>query len=341
MRVKYKIIWVEDEPDDMEVKIRDIESELHKNAFIPIGLKSPYPSYEDFEKNVLTNFDATMFNDCDLLLIDNNISAENNDKHSGGALIAQLRKQGVYTDTLFYSGAISEYRSNVLDNVFYSGTGEEFSEKFKAILDKQMNQAMNIANIRGYLMDSTSDFDFISKIAAEYYFKNLSGEEKNLVLDKIKEKIEEQKSKEVTKFTKIAKKYANDKLVVVAFDAMEYAITVEDKFEIFALIMKLSNKLSADKTDMFTDGHYRENIIAHRNKLAHSKLYYGENDKSHIKIAKSLEELNCDCASCKNKYTLTECQEIRQKIYEYYRLFEEVEENIKRHIAGGGLRKKH
>ncbi|MDR3048054.1 MAG: hypothetical protein LBU51_10705, partial [Bacteroidales bacterium] len=181
MKINYKIVWLDDKPKSMSPIIKEIESVLIENFFMP-DIQEPYTSYEDFHNSFQNATDADIygevFNDCDLLLIDYNIaSTHENEDNTGASLITELRAKGIYTEAVFYSDAMDEYRSKdkrpELDNVIYADKNELIG-KVEKIVKRNVVQSMIISNLRGYLMDCTSDFDFICRTASVFYFAKLT-----------------------------------------------------------------------------------------------------------------------------------------------------------------------
>ena len=365
MKIRYKIVWLDDEPSKMKTYIEEIKLILEENFFIS-DINEPYKSYEDFQRSFETSTSndvyGDVFNDCDLLLIDYNIAEkQENEQKTGATIIKQLRAKGIYTETIFYSNAMDEYRKKTnrdeLDNVIYADKNELIN-KVEQIIKKSVVQSMIISNLRGYLMDSTSDFDFICRNVSEYYFKRLNNNQQSEILQKAEEFIHAQYKTENSKFEKINKKYKikkifkdnieiNDistiftyneinneneriKLLRQIFDSMESVITVRDKFRLMALILqdsKIENFEDIYSNNPENDKYYND-IIKHRNSLAHNKLIYGQKCKSRIKIIKMLEEIECKCIDnkCKNSYSYEDCKIIRENIYKYYLLFNKISE---------------
>lgn len=187
MKYEYKIIWIDDYPDDMSVHKVFMQSEVENCNMLAIGLDNPFTSFQEFTDKVINHLDTNSFFDYDLILVDFNLSDEQG--KNGIDLIKLLRDKGIYTDVLFYSGNMDEMRqklkSEELDNVTYSDNERSrFLGKFKKILEKQMNLIMQISDLRGYLMDSTSDFDFTAKNYVNVLFEKLNDDEKKLLFSK-------------------------------------------------------------------------------------------------------------------------------------------------------------
>ena len=326
MKLNYKVLWIDDYPKDMKVQIGMIKEAITNKYLVPIGLdtKDAFRSYSDFIAYI-NKRDNGDFSDIDLILVDYNLSDP--DKYTGINLVDVLRSKNIYTDVIFYSGNIEEALKQVknyqseLDNVTYTDNSmDKFFPKFENVLNKQLALIMQISDLRGYLMDSTSDFDFITRCFVQKYFPLLDTDDQECIYGEIRKKIKEQEGKETKKFIQINNMPQNDTFVNKAMNSQEYVMTVKDKIFIMALILQKYDKKEDSYATEFAKK-YDEEIIKYRNKLAHKKLRYGENQSGHIKIADTLEDLVCDCENCKSKLTKAECEGLRQHIYEFYSFF--------------------
>jgi hypothetical protein len=369
MKIKYKIVWLDDQPETMNKYLDDIKLILEENYFIP-DIQEPYISYENFQRSFQTtnNNDVygEVFNDCDLLLIDFNIAEkQENEEKTGATLISQLRSKGIYTETIFYSNAMDEYRKKAnkpeLDNVIYADK-TELINKVEKLIKKHVVQSMIISNLRGYLMDCTSDFDFICRNVSEYFFIKLNSEQQLDILNVAENYIHSQYKLENKKFEEINEKYKGKinyqavskkttfheisdisertKKIRKVFSSLESVMLVRDKFRLMALILQMNNITSCfeiynvvqdeSKRNKHEIDKYNEMIIKHRNKLAHNKLIYGSRCKSRIKIVELLEDMTCCCENneCEKSYSYDDCKKLRENIYKYYLLFNPLLEHV-------------
>lgn len=324
MKINYNILWVEDYPKDMEKQIKKIEQVLNNNFYLIKGSDKPFTTYDSFVA-FIENKTEKDFSEIDLILIDYNLS--NKTKKTGIDIIKLLRGKNIYTDVIFYSGNMEEAikkiksESTEFDNVTYSdNTMSILIPKFEKILNKQLNLVMQISDLRGYLMDATSDFDFITRSFVARFFNKLSAEDKLIVYKEIRDRVEAQKMREDNKFKKFEKNPDDNNLVNAAMDSLEYVMTVKDKIYIMALI---NQKLKAEQNDYASNfaNDYDSKVIKFRNKLAHKKLVYGTKQAGHIKVISSIDNLSCDCLHCDEKLTKTECDELRKNLFEYYSFF--------------------
>ena len=74
---------------------------------------------------------------------------------------------------------------------------------------------------------------------------------------------------------------------------------------------------------------YTASVITPRNKLAHSKLFYGECKKK-LHISKTRQEPKCnqDCEHCSSEYSIDSCEALRKKLFEYYQMFQDIDHKL-------------
>jgi hypothetical protein len=372
MKINFKIMWVDDKPDKMKPILDEIEEMLGENYYIP-QIEKAFGSYDDF----MAIFDLSkeddgginVFNDCDLLLIDLHLSERfEDDEKTGEALIEQIRNKGVFTEVVFYSDAMAEYRQSSsrreLDNVTYADKSEVV-RKVEHLIIKSVRQGMNISNLRGYLMDSTSEFDFVCKEVAIHFFKLLGETQQKAIVEKVEEYIQAQYESEAEKFKRHNAKYQDifsqvkrqgamkafstvadaEQRTAILSDALNSKFAVmpnEKKYRILAKILFAASIDASEKICMYHDGKpdelYKKALISPRNRLAHSKLIYGERcGNRRIKIVEALSEIDCeddglcntDTPACSDKsYSYEDCKTLRKNIYEFYLLFNDLIKSI-------------
>ena len=116
MKLKYKILWIENEEDWVESIEDQIQEYIEDMGF-------------DYEKKLIRKEEKDIdYNNYDLILMDLNLA----DKPNGAELISKIRELGVYTDVVFYSAmGIDDLRAKgkekELEGVYYSGRTPEVS----------------------------------------------------------------------------------------------------------------------------------------------------------------------------------------------------------------------
>ena len=150
MKLKYKILWIENEQDWVD----SIEDQIQE-YLEDLGFTYDMKLIGKEEKNIA-------YNDYDLILMDLNLA----DQPNGAELISKIRELGSYTDVVFYSSmgidALRETgKEKELEGVYYSGRTPEtsFVKKVKAVIDSTLKKVQDLANLRGLVMAEVSELD--------------------------------------------------------------------------------------------------------------------------------------------------------------------------------------
>lgn len=161
MDLTFRILWFEDSDEWYKSMSRRVSKHIEENNFIAKIDRIKKPSDFDLKKYNLHNYDLLIV-DYDLETIcENNIDR----KIYGTEIIKLIRHDDFVNDILFYSALgfskIYEiFKSEGLQGVFISDRkNEEFYERVKKLANKTITRANNIVNIRGVVMDTTSNFD--------------------------------------------------------------------------------------------------------------------------------------------------------------------------------------
>lgn len=266
MRLKYKILWIENEKDWVESIEDQIQDYLEDLGFI---YKKKLISKE--EKNI-------DYNDYDLILMDLNLA----DQPNGAELISKIRNVGAYTDVVFYSAmGIDDLRAKgkekELEGVYYSGRAPEalFIKKVKAVIDSTIKKVQDLNNLRGLVMAEVSELDVkMMDIIKKYYVQNETEEIKNTFHKHITKKLEEKFKKALEGCEKKEKvcyhKWKNEPIesLIPQMEASQLAKAVN--YLISAALY------SPARANFFED--YKAEILVTRNELAHcaSKIEDGK-----------------------------------------------------------------
>ena len=192
MNTIYKILWIDDSEDFIETTQELIEDSVEQNNMEPH--LTIYSQFNDYKEKELDNFDIEIFNLYDQIIVDYALSGTTGDK-----IIRDLRSRNIYTDIVFYSskfGIMKQEMKNSgehLDGVFFSSR-EDLTSAVDKIIKKNLKREYNIANIRGLIMDSTSEFDYICRTTTLALFNKLSCDKKMIIINKAKEFIGKAKS---------------------------------------------------------------------------------------------------------------------------------------------------
>lgn len=284
-------------------------------------LKLLYKLLDD-EGVKLSNFDAQSFDLYDLILVDYALSGT-----TGNRIIRELRDKKIYTDIIFYSSDIETMKNELkseeqLDGVFLIERENLFS-MIEHIIQKNLKREYRISNIRGLIMDSTSEFDYICQETAIALFEKLDKDQQNSVVDKTREYVNDAATKSKRNFTDLNKKQGK-KFVENALRSVEYVMDNKARYAVMEMVVKALDSNIIKKEDFSQE--YYDTLIKPRNKLAHAKLVYGKCHKKLRPIKKRTElHHNEDCKTCTAEYDIKKCETLRRVIYNYYTLFKQIE----------------
>ena len=337
MNIEYRMLWIDDSIEFKNSLMEIIEEKFKENNMLPVI--NFYDNYKEYEAEQLDAFDIDTFNLYDQILVDYDLSMQD---MNGNKLIQHLRDRNIVTDIVFYSGNDEKMRDELktsrhLDGVFMCSKKDLVSTVIK-VVKKNLRREYEISNIRGLIMDSTSDFDYTCRGIINTLFYNLTDAGKNMIVQKIENYITNAKTKSHDNFNNIEKK--REKLleyVDTTINSVDYVMDNKDRYQVMIDIIKEyyeengkdAQQLNGEILQENFVETYHNNLIKHRNKLAHNKIFYGKCKKK-LCITKKWPWNDCGEKhdECKNYYDIETCEQLRKKIYEYHKIFEDVSKVI-------------
>lgn len=320
MDMTYKILWIDDAEDYVD-STKELVVQAIQNRFMDADIES-YSDYDEFKSEKLENFDATSFDFYDLILMDFALSGT-----TGDAVIRELRSKEIYTDIVFYSSDKENMESSLknsdqLNGVFLADRAN-LLEIIGRVVQKNLKREYRISNIRGLIMDSTSEFDYICQSTTIALFEKLSSEQQDVIVRKAKEYVESAASKSGQNFEGLNKKVGKS-FIKNAIQSVEYVMDNKDRYALMGLIVKFFDDGPIAQEDFSQK--YCDELIKPRNKLAHAKLVYGKcHQKLHPIKNRSIPSCDGKCDSCSNEYDMEKCESLRAAIYNYYKVFQNIE----------------
>jgi len=323
MNIGYKLLWIEDSENYYTSTVGMIKNLVRSNNMIPEI--TYYEHFDDFLNTELDDYDIEIFNLYDQFLIDYSLSGM-----SGDEIIRNLRNRNIHTDIVFYSSNFKDMQQKLregdqLDGVFLADR-EDLTMAIDKVIKKNLKREYNIANIRGLIMDSTSDFDYICRITTLDMFNKLPQDRKEFIEQKAKEYVNDAKRKSTENFSTLDKKDGFD-FITKAVNSVHYVMDNGDRYKLMSIILsEFDFHVGTDES--FAEDYYAK-IIKPRNKLAHNKLYYGECRKK-LFIAKERQSFECDksCENCAAIYDIESCENLRKLLFEYYFIFDSVNDEV-------------
>lgn len=330
MNMNYNILHVDDSKEFIDGN-GDVLNGLMEKVYLVPHIDSYY-NYDTFIKEFIEKSDEFDFVKYDLVLVDYMLS---DDEVSGMDVIRKIRQKNIYTDIIFYSSNYDGMRENIkkelYDDEFVGGVyycdRDELNDKVMDIVSKSMKKAANISNIRGLIIDATSNFDVISKDVCKIMYDSLDECSQKEVINILCERIEEAKQQASRNFEDINLITDDKKKLIKVLNSAFYVISNADKYKIFEYII---NRAIKDR-NFSSDEYNKCNVISHRNKIAHQYIAICKKYKK-LLVAKSVElnkELcNGDCEKCKVEYSYKDLEKIRESLFKYYGYFERLKKEL-------------
>ncbi|WP_273401743.1 hypothetical protein [Traorella massiliensis] len=320
MRYDLKIMWVEDTPDFFE-ETKDILEMYAEDNGIALSF-----DYIDNVKNFLERmrYDMEGFKVYDIFFIDYTLSSS----VYGSELIKKLRKEKMDSDILFYS---SEHETDIREIVIndlgsfegvYIANRINFEDKSNYLINKNARRLTSLANIRGFLMDQTSENDYTMKSYIYNKFDLLTSEQKNeikeMILDFMKEKLNLIDSKAATEISYLENN--GIKSISRVMGILNDLFPIEMKYKVFQKMIEFNRETQFQDVTLQM---YIDEIIKARNNLAHKKLDVCRKQKYilYYDNKKQFDARQCpiDCEEHidENKYSIKEWNDIRKNVIKF------------------------
>ncbi len=185
MRIKYFILWIENDKSWQSTAQKLIEVELIDLGFIPII--NAITGEEELKELLAIKPDLKEY---DIILVDYKL----NNEEQGNVLIEQIRNNEIYTDVLFYSQDINAlrdaFRSLELEGV-YTSSRANFEERFSKIMKTTIKKVEEVSTLRGLIMAETSTLDEMMLSIIKKYLNNASSKKKEVYIAYLFSKVEE------------------------------------------------------------------------------------------------------------------------------------------------------
>lgn len=247
------------------------------------------------------------FKKYDLFFIDYNISSD----IDGKDIISALRGNSIDVDILFYSAnKEKDIRDTVSQNLssyegVYIANRDSFREKASALIEKNARKLLSIQNIRGKLMDCTSENDFIINSYIIEKYALLTPEQKAAInlftVDYLKRNVLPSSEIIVKKVTNIEEKGIERIKDFMGYPS--YIVPLELKYLLFS---EIASALGENKARF--EGYFNS-VVKRRNTLAHKKLDICFNG-NRIKYCDTMNQFRarqCDqqCADCSDTNSIS------------------------------------
>ena len=306
MNTIFKILWFEDEQTWYNMEKLRVEGILKTHYLIPEIVRK---SGDDF------NIDELTGNDFDLILMDFKLA----DGVTGDTIVAALRESSILTDILFYSSEedamLAAIRTKMppIDGVYLTKRDYAiFAEKVGKVIEKIVKRSEDIVNLRGFVLDNTSDFELRIKEILNLCWQKFDDAQKSS-LTEVLLKLLDSKKAWVTKQVEAAKSKSS---IFESANNDEHLLSISDRLDIFQTflpILSTTYDLPATACPSDFKQYYIDKVNVYRNKLGHITL--GErticikgkeieiNQELHRTLRKNIAEVNSKICSIEEHLT--------------------------------------
>jgi hypothetical protein len=319
MKLKYKILWIEDELGSIERPKNQIQKYLEDDYGFECKEEDiVIKDYDDFEEEyIYEENNQKMVKDSikefDLLLVDFNLGEE---EQTGDKLIEIIRK-GIYSEILFYSSDLpsitKKLNNHFIDGVFTSDR-EHLEDKIKKLIKVTIKKVQDVNNLRGLILAEVAELDRIKNRIVKIYCE-ITENKDNVLKKYVKTDVFSDFKTNLDKYHFLTSE--DEK----SYEQMELHKFIDD-------LMYMSNKKSLTvykikrlyepvKSVDFTHQNYFNDVIKKRNVFAHET----EKEDKRGKYLNYPDGNRLD-------FTEEECIRIRKDIKKHKKLLDEIEKKL-------------
>jgi hypothetical protein len=327
MNIYFKILWFEDTVEWFRPAQRNVNTFIKNHELEPV-----------IERRIGNEVDINniLSNEYDLILMDFNLAEGN----SGDNIIQSIRDQNVLTDILFYSAQYEEMlkaitgknvqydeglkeiivKSPPIDGIYYVHRNKDlFYPKVDGLISKIVRRSQDVVNLRGVVLDNTSEFDNKMKEIFNISWQKIS-EDERAKIRKYTEDIIKNVKKDNEK--KIDDVLAAKCSYTASLNSPDYII---DSFKKARIMCKVLDIL-VDKYGLEIENKYRQfaenylnEIIIYRNALGHSMK--NKNDKQEVYIGTKKDGTQII-------FDEPLCRQLRASLNEYSKVFDRIVDHL-------------
>ncbi len=265
MNVSFKILWFEDEPNWAGMEKMRIINILKEHELKPIiDMKTG----EDFDIREIQG------NEYDLILVDYMLE----DDTKGDEIVSAIRQNSILTDVLFYSSQEQDMINAIankfpaIDGVYFTQRDYTvFTEKAKSLISKIVRRSEDIVNLRGFVLDNTSEFELRIKEILNFCWEKFGVSERRQLEDKLYLLLD-------SKLLQIKEKIEKTKAAEAMFSSAnntEALLFISDRLSLFQTAIGIlinTYQMPASANANAFHKFYYDSIGTYRNKLGHLKL---------------------------------------------------------------------
>ena len=264
MNTFFKILWFEDEVTWFNMERLRINSILQEHYLIPEIVRK---NGDDFDISELTG------NDYDLIIMDYKLA----EGTTGDTVVTAIRENNILTDILFYSSeehnmltAISKGMPPI-DGVYLTKRDYNlFTQKAENLINKIVKRSEDLVNLRGFVMDGSSDFEVRIQEILNIVWNKFTEEEKGILEEAVQRTIKRNEDRD----QKTKKKVLEVNPTFPAAVNNIHFFSHSDRLYLLEKVIKiLLDNYSLSEEEEFSSfkAYYGKEISNYRNALGHRK----------------------------------------------------------------------
>lgn len=264
MNTFFKILWFEDEVTWFNMERLRINSILQEHYLIPEIVRK---DGDDFDISELTG------NDYDLIIMDYKLA----EGTTGDTIVTAIRENNILTDILFYSSeehnmltAISKGMPPI-DGVYLTKRDYNlFTQKAENLINKIVKRSEDLVNLRGFVMDGSSDFEVRIQEILNIVWNKFTEEEKGILEEAVQRTIKRNEDRD----QKTKKKVLEVNPTFPAAVNNIHFFSHSDRLYLLEKVIKiLLDNYSLSEEEEFSSfkAYYEKEISNYRNALGHRK----------------------------------------------------------------------
>jgi len=188
MKIKYKVLWIEDHLKTVQPAIENIKDRLADYGFI-----FDVETRESLDDKDLEDLRVKLskYNPYDMIFFDYDLG----EKTKKGSEIARELRNTIFTDMIFYSGvAPNDLRKILFESEVegvYTVSRTDLADDAWPIIEDQIKRICDINNMRGVILDEMSNIDLKIRDLYQNKYMNMNDDAKNIQVNKMKKRYED------------------------------------------------------------------------------------------------------------------------------------------------------
>lgn len=262
MRLLFRILWIDDQPEQVDAHIFNIEPGILEEGFRLDVVK--VTSLEQALGYISTT--GIILDNIDLVLIDYHLDGD----ADGDVVAREIRKRVPFKDIVFYSSdALAELQRTIFEqNVegVYCAHREELNSKIRGLFRDIIRKVVDLEHTRGIVMGATTDYEQFVTEAISSLDGKISDEHREELLSMADEIL----AKAVNDVEEVRRKLGQGK----SFAALMKHFQFSAAYRIDLAVRMLKLHFKDEHLDLGVAlAKYREETMPKRNVLGHKRIH--------------------------------------------------------------------